>query len=214
MRSITLLFLFITVFAYSQRFHSGVNVGLVTSQVDGDTYAGFTKLGFTAGGFVSKRFSADSKWNALFEINYIQKGSRKLPHPDKGDYSLYKLNLNYVEVPVLLSYDFRTTDTLLGLKNKFSLEFGLAFAALVGSFEEDTYGQLPGAIPFQKKDISVLAGIRYNLTKNIIFNIRTEYSALPVRKGGTSTYYQNWTYKFIKPGYYNNLLCFVFHYDF
>ncbi len=214
MRNITLLFLFVTAFSYSQRFHSGVNVGLVTSQVDGDTYAGFTKLGFTAGGFVSKRFSADSKWNALFEINYIQKGSRKLPHPDKGDYSLYKLNLNYVEVPVLLSYDFRTTDTLLGLKNKFSLEFGLAFAVLVGSFEEDTYGQLPGATPFQKKDISVLAGIRYNLTKNIIFNIRTEYSALPVRKGGTSTYYQNWTYKFIKPGYYNNLLCFVFHYDF
>lgn len=214
MRGIIILFLLTAVASYSQRFNSGINLGLVTSQVDGDTYAGFNKLGFTAGGFVSRRFSSESKWSTLFEINFIQKGSKKLPHPDKGDYSFYKLTLNYVEVPILLLYDFRTSDTLLGLSGKFSLEFGLGFATLVHSYEEDTYGIFPGATPFQKLDIPLIAGIRYNLTKNIIFNIRTEYSLLPVRKGGTAVYYQNWTYKFINPGYYNNLLTFLFHYDF
>src|ERR1051325_2591243 len=117
-------------FAFTQQFKVGLATGIVTSQVDGDTHAGYSKLGFYAGGFVTKKFSQTSNWSASFEINYIQKGSRKVPHPDKGDYSIYKLNLNYAEVPLLLKYAFHSPDSLLGEKVKFQLESGLAVGAL------------------------------------------------------------------------------------
>ena len=89
---------------FSQQFKAGALAGIATTQVDGDTYAGYNKAGLLAGGFVTHKFSPESKWSASFEIRYIQKGSRKVPHPDKGDFADYKLKLNYAEVPLLLKY--------------------------------------------------------------------------------------------------------------
>ncbi len=198
----------------AQQFKAGFLGGIVTSQVDGDTYAGYDKAGFFAGGFVTKKFSPESKWNISFEITYIQKGSRKIPHPDKGDYSEYKLNLNYAEVPLLLKYNFSAADSSNQHRMKFALEGGFAIAALVYAKEEIAGGQLPGGTPFQKSDYSIVFGLSYFLTKHIGFNARTEYSMVPVRKGSTGQYYQNWTYKIFKPGYYNNLLVFSFRYQF
>ncbi len=205
----------------AQQLRVGLTGGLVTSQVDGDTWSGYNKAGLLGGGFVAKRFparsaggSAESKWSVSFEICYILKGSRKNPHPDKGDFTSYKLNLNYAEVPLLLKYDFGIPDSSVNGRLKFSLEGGIAVGALVHSYEEDSYGQLTGGTPFQKSDVSTILGLCYHLSKHIGFNVRTEYSIVPVRKGGTSPYFQNWTYKFLKPGYYNNLLTFSFRYQF
>lgn len=198
----------------AQQFKAGLLGGISTSQVDGDTYAGYNKAGFLAGGFVTKKFSAESKWSASFEIMYIQKGSRKVPHPDKGDYADYSLNLNYAEVPILLKYNFSMGDTSNDHRMKFALEGGLAIGALVYSKEADAFGPVSGGTPFQKTDYAVLLGLNYFLAEHIGFDVRTEYSIIPVRKGGTSSYYQNWTYKIFKPGYYNNLLVFSLRYQF
>ena len=196
---------------FAQQFQAGILSGISTSQVDGDTYAGYNKLGFTAGGFISTKISSKGKWNASFELNYIQKGSRKNPHPDKGDYTSYKLKLNYIEVPILLTYSFTTIDSLGGRSQErhFSLEGGLAFAVLVHSEEEDMGGPVFNASSFQKYDYSAIVGLNYFITKHIGFNVRTEYSVSPVRKGGTSSYYYNWTHNFLKPGFYNNLIVFT-----
>lgn len=217
MKQVILLFTFYFLLLpslFAQQFKAGLIGGIVTSQVDGDTYAGYDKAGFLAGGFVTKRFSEESNWSASFEITYIQKGSRKNPRPDKGDPTSYKLNLNYAEVPVLLRYDFGIPDSSVSGRIRFSLEGGIAVGALVKSYEEDSFGPSTGGTPFQKTDFSTIFGINYHLNDHIGFNARTEYSILPVRKGGTSSYYQNWTYKFFKPGYYNNLLTFSFRYRF
>lgn len=206
--------LYLIPFARAQQFKVGLLGGISTSQVDGDTYAGYNKAGFFAGGFVTKKLSPASKWSASFEITYIQKGSRKIPHPDKGDYSDYKLNLNYAEVPLLLKYDFSMADSSNKHRMRFALEGGLAIGALVYSKEEDAFGPVPGGTPFQKTDYSVLLGLKYFLAEHIGFDVRTGYSIIPVRKGGNSSYYQNWTYKIFRPGYYNNLLVFSLRYQF
>lgn len=207
-------FLFLTSCLFAQQFKAGLLGGVVTSQVDGDTYAGYNKLGLQAGGFVMKKFSATSKWSASFEITYIQKGSRKAPRPDKGDYTLYKLNLNYAEVPVLLKYSFTAPDSLGGNKVRFQLEGGVAVGALVQSKEEDAFGPVAGGVPFEKSGYSYILGLNYFVSEKSAFNIRYEYSIIPVRKGAAGQYYQNWTYKFLKPGYYNNLVLFSFRYQF
>ncbi len=198
----------------AQQFKAGLLGGIVTSQVDGDTYAGYDKAGFLAGGFVSRKPSEESRWTALFEITYIQKGSRKNPRPDKGLYTSYKLNLNYAEVPVLIRYDFGIPDSSEGGRMGFSLEAGIAVGALVGSYEEDSYGASPPGTPFEKADFSSILGLNYHVSKHIAFNARTEYSIVPVRKGAIAQYHQNWTYKILKPGYYNNLVTFSFRYQF
>lgn len=198
---------------HAQRFKAGALAGIVTSQVDGDTYAGYNKAGMLVGGFVASKFSDVSKWSVSFEITYIQKGSRKTPHPDKGDFADYKLKLNYVEVPLLVKYDVGRVIDTSGLRGMhFTFIGGVAIGTLIYSAEWDAFGPLSGGTPFQKKDVPVILGLNYSFSKHIGFDVRTEYSLFPVRKGGTSSYYQNWTSNFFKPGYYNNLIIFLFRY--
>ena len=212
--ALTILLMALVVSINAQRFSPGFSAGLVTSQVDGDTYPGYDKAGLSVSGSLSKQFSEESRWSAAFEISYIQKGSRKIPHPDKGDYASYKLNLNYAEVPVLLDYHFGLRDTSIPGRLDFSIIGGLAAGFLVQHYEEDSYGAVSGGVPFEKVDFSAILGLCYHLNRHFGISIRTEYSAFPVRKKGSSPYYQNWTYRFLKPGYYNNLLVYSLKYDF
>lgn len=207
----------------AQQFKAGISGGIVTSQVDGDTYSGYNKAGWFAGAFVTSRiFGVEKKnWEASFEITYIQKGSKKVPHPDKGDFSAYKLFLNYVEVPLLLRYYFFLSDSLSirsgqeEQKLKFALEGGIAFGRLVHSEEYDAVGQVQGGIPFKKTEVSSFLGLNYFFSTHLFFNIRSQYSVFPVREITSSVpYHQNWTYKFLKPGYYNNLIVFSLRYRF
>jgi hypothetical protein len=207
-------FWFLAVFAFSQQFKAGILAGIATSQVDGDTYSGYNKAGIFTGMFLTSRFAAKSKWSAAFEITYIQKGSWKIPHPDKGDFADYKLKLDYAEVPLLVKYDFNFSDSAEEQHRSFTLFGGMAFGTLVHSEESDASGVLPQGVPFQKTDLSTILGLSYSISEHIGFDTHTEYSVRPVRKGGNITYYQNWTYRFFKPGYYNNLIVFALHYRF
>lgn len=209
---IGLLFLLFSFANAQKRFKAGLAGGLVTSQIDGDGYAGYNKAGLQGGAFVGTRLS--TRWSGLFEITYIQKGSRKIPHPDRGDFLEYKCKLDYIEVPVIFKYDFSFTDSISQGRLNFGLFGGLAAGVLVNSEESDAAGVLTGGTPFNKGELSYLLGLAYSLSEHVGFEIRTEYSVLPVRNGGTSVYYPNWTANILRPGYYNNLLVFSARYWF
>ena len=119
----------------AQQFKAGILGGIATTQVDGDTYSGYGKAGIFAGAFVTKQFLPSGKWSASFAITYLQKGSRKIPHPDKGDYADYLLKLDYAEVPLLVQYDFAVSDSAGEHKMNFALFGGIALGALVRSAE-------------------------------------------------------------------------------
>ncbi len=74
--SLSLFFIFsiVSLSTEAQTFKPGIFGGIVTSQVGGDSYSGFNKLGVTFGGFV--RYAINDKWSAQFELAYVQKGSR------------------------------------------------------------------------------------------------------------------------------------------
>ena len=195
-------------FSFAQRFKAGLFAGVSTSQVHGDTYSGFNKAGLYAGASLAKKFSEESKWESSFEISYIQKGSRKLANPSKGDYKSYYLNLDYAEVPVLLRYHFSIADTTRSFSSNFFIEGGLSFGALVNQKESDENGVILGGIPFEKYDISTVFGLSYSLRKNVFFNIRTINSFIPVRKFNIPIYYPRWFLNLFNRGYYNNVLAF------
>lgn len=179
-----------------QRFKAGLKAGLSTSQVAGDTYSGYHKAGFDGGGFVTGKLS--EKWSAQFEIIYIQKGSKHNQNPDKGDFSFYFLQLDYVEVPVVFQYH----------QQKLTFEAGPGFGYLVKEREYNDYGDITGVSPFFKTEVSFNLGISYIIYKNLGMNWRYCNSFLAIRKhaSGASTWYN--------PGQINNVLAFTLTYQF
>jgi hypothetical protein len=186
-------------FSFSQSFKGGILAGLAGSQVDGDTYSGYNRLGFAAGAYVGHDISDKFDWQ--FELKYIQKGSHKRQNPDAGDLTIYKLRLNYVEVPFTIRYKY---------KPKISFDAGLGVGYLASTKEEDEYGVFPANLlkPFNKFELSYQIGGYYQLFKNLLFNIRYSYSVLPIRTGIVGQ-----RRILFGTGQFNNLISFSFYYQ-
>ncbi|NQV01624.1 MAG: PorT family protein, partial [Bacteroidia bacterium] len=157
---------------FSQKFDGGILVGGNISQVAGDLWEGFDKVGFQGGGFVILNISKHSSFQ--MELEFIQKGSRKNADYENGDSWSYKLRLNYIEIPVLYQYNF--------LK-RLSVEIGPAFDVLIGSYEEryDGYEILDEGIPLRNLTLNVIIGVSCYITKNFKVNFRTNSSILSIR---------------------------------
>ncbi len=218
MKSIIIFFalLFLTgTNLFSQNFNGGIIGGASATQISGDQLAGFNKSGLNIGAFVNLNTNKYSSWQ--MELKYIQKGSRK--NVSKSDTTaesryIYRLRLNYIEIPVLFKYDLKglskfASDTSYHLINKLSFEIGLAYAVLVGSSEEDAVmSKTLYSPPFNKGDLSVLAGFYYEISDNVKLNFRWTGSILPVRKhSGGATFRLN-------RGQYNDVLELSLHIQF
>lgn len=97
------------IFDYGKkRFYGSIGFAGVASQVDGDAFGGFNKLGMAAGPSVYAQLHKN--WVLMMGIWYTQKGSRngKATGSDLGTYiEKYKLNLHYFDVPVLINYVYK-----------------------------------------------------------------------------------------------------------
>ncbi|MBS1687857.1 MAG: PorT family protein [Bacteroidetes bacterium] len=159
-------------------FYGGLVLGANFTQVDGDTYEGYHKVGFNVGGIVYMKISQDM--GISMEMLYTQKGSHdrsQSESPYIGPYfSEYKLKLNYVEVPVL--FHFLTSRRL-------HYELGAAYAQLINSSESlfSDPGMVidPNIYSFRKSDISVLAGGSYQIYKWWFLEARFQYSLATIR---------------------------------
>ncbi len=157
---------------FSQRFDAGVIAGAIASQVSGDRLAGYNKPGFEFGGLVSTSLS--EKFDLSFQITFIQKGSRKNINAEAGDFSYYRMRLNYVQVPVLIQYNF---------SKKLRFEAGTGIAVLLSSSEEDESGSLEFAArkEFSKFEWTMMASMNYMLWENFFLILGIENSMLPIR---------------------------------
>lgn len=199
-----IIFLFSIIFAEAQEFRAGPLVGLNMSQVDGDDYAGFNKLGLELGGFVSRKIATN--WEAQLDIAYIQKGSRKVPKADKGDYADYEIKLDYIHFPIVARYRYKD----------FSVEGGVAIGVLLND-EEYRDGQplkgLEGVPPFQPIEYATVFGFNYHLSDRLWVNARLLYSINRVRipyDGQVPIYKPHWLSRL--PGQYNNNMVFTVYY--
>ena len=184
------------------RFHAGGVLGLIASQVDGDDFAGFNKLGVT-GGFIAE-LPLSKYFFISTEILYSQKGSKSHTYPNIP--LEYRLKLNYAEVPVLINF-----------QNKPSFNFGAGFSynRLI-KVREFVYGleQIPNSFDvstsdfnqLKKNDFNLVVGGSYLFTKNFMVNVRYQYSITAMGRVALSN--------FNNRGMYNNLLAFRFMYVF
>lgn len=205
----------VSTIAYSQTFKPGIFGGLVASQVGGDGYQGFNKLGVTFGGFV--RYHLSENWSAQFEIAYVQKGSRNdfsISENDPTQASEYfLLRLNYIEIPVLIKFKH----------NNFVYEGGLYYGQMVGFLMEyrSDNGSVSGPYEslddfntqlaqrganklMQDWDFGGMLGVGYAITDNILGSIRISNSFVAIKEfeSGQKDYYPT----SIRIGYTNTVL--------
>ncbi|MEG1556327.1 MAG: porin family protein [Bacteroidales bacterium] len=153
-------------------FKGGVRAGFTSSQISGDDLAGFHKFGAYAGGYVNFPITENMKWKIQPEINFIMKGSHTYETKDYVAPNIYALNLWYMEVPVLIKWDFF---------KGFGLEFGPTFNVLIYQAEKDANGIMMSRQPFRWYELSVVIGINYLIKEHYGINLRWSSSFIPVR---------------------------------
>ncbi len=185
----------LTKLTQAQIFNAGISAGINISQIEGDGFAGYNKAGPAFGVFVNTFFS--EKLAGQMEINYSAKGSQRQPSLENPEY--YRIDLRYVEIPILARYF---------LPSGFVAEGGLSGGYLFKSAERDEVSEIPVTQPFRKTEFAFVGGIAWLVTGNISLNPRFSYSIIPVRKhAGGGTYRLN-------RGQNNNVISFIFQYRF
>jgi len=159
-------------------FEAGLIAGTNFSQVDGDRFAGYHKVGLNIGGIVYAHLAPNLA--ASIELLYSEKGSRsnKANISVSGTYSIndMKINLRYAEIPIMLNYFD---------KRKSNFGGGLSYSYIITAEElistEPTY--VPAEkYPFNKSDLQLVLGGNLLLYKGLFLNLRFQYSLINVRK--------------------------------
>ncbi len=199
MRKFILILLFIlpSIICFPQQFEGGFFGGFTASQIDGDLFSGYDKVGITAGAYTSHRINQNLSWKA--EIRYIQKGSYKKYTEQSPD--MYKTSLHYAEIPLLIQYFYN---------KKVFFEAGPVPEILLKSKEETEDGIIPEdqSLPFHRFSLEAAAGLGYFVSRNIAVSFRYSYSILTAREHASGQTY------LLNRGQYNNVLCFSAYYHF
>ena len=180
------LFILLVNVVSAQRFEGGLLAGFNASQVEGDTYKGFSKPGILAGAYVQTDLAP-----AIFagmEIKYSQKGSRNKIKPKDPDPHKYIMRLSYIDVPVF--FGFRTNDrgAVIG---------GVSAGYLLSGKEFDEYGQFPpeDQNAFNSLDLQPFLGFQFDMLDQLKLDLRFAFSVLPIRgqpgENATNYYWLN-----------------------
>lgn len=188
-----LLFILFFSNARAQTFHAGLIAGLNGNQIHGDTYSGFDQAGLVGGVFVCT--DPSKTWYFQMEMQYSQKGSKKNPNPEKGDYDAFELRLKYVEVPFLARYNFR----------KLYFEVGETIGVLAGVREWDDYGEITPQ-GFRRWESALVLGVGVSLNEHWSIDFRNTNSLFPIKKFSVPVYYQRYLSNLFNKGMYNNVI--------
>jgi len=172
----------------AQRFGGGVAGGLNVSQIDGDYWSGYNKAGLVGGAFVNTSFR--EHWGAQMEIRYAAKGSAKTLRTTEPR----KIRLQYIELPLLITYDFYRV---------FQAQTGISMGYLFSSAQNEGDGYYEFD-EFEPYELAFNLGLDYRFLDKLSVNVRFAYSILP-----TSSYYPGASFPYAT---FNNVFTFAFYY--
>lgn len=159
-------------------FIGGLVAGANFTQVDGDRYAGYHKIGLNFGGIMYMNLA--DHLAASVEILYSQKGSRAHKPMESSDGSFvidkYDIKLSYAEVPIQINYFD---------KRKSHFGAGFSISRLITANESGSSTQpVPTDFekyPFRKMDYNFIIGGNLHLIKGFFLNARFQYSLASIR---------------------------------
>lgn len=153
----------------AQEFNGGIFGGVTVSQVDGDYYKGYHKLGMTAGFFVNREIDNNFYWQ--LELKYVARGAFE---NDPQNYVYDKTVYRYIEIPLSVNYLFN---------EKYQVELGISPEVLLQYAAFDANGKLDSRnYPSNNRfGLSVFTGILYWFVPNTGVGFRFTYSAISFR---------------------------------
>ncbi len=140
----------------NRAFKAGLVLGFNASQLDGDRFRGYSKLGINAGLKVKYPFPNKPKLGLAVEMLYSMKGSSSDLNFSSNNNNQVKIKLDYIEIPVLVSYT----------EWKLDFEAGLSYGRLINASTSIlTTGYLED--DFRKNEANVLLGATYLINDHI-----------------------------------------------
>ena len=177
---ILIIFLLIIGFkSHAQSFDGGLVAGGITSQINGDGYAGFHQIGYTAGVFGRIPTEGPSSWQ--MELKYSLLGAHSSADEENWGMEHMDIRLHYVELPLMFRYNLsgihingRTMDFItleLGLSGDFLIR-GTQSAGFEDNFENDSW------LFFS---VTGNAGLQFDFSERWGLNVRSMNSLTPCR---------------------------------
>lgn len=188
---------FVLMTGYSQRFIGSLILGGNVSQIEGDDVRGYRKVGVVGGASVMIALDKKMRWFTTVELLYTQKGSRSggtrafdtanyarsmfldvdrsYEYQNSAKYKC-RIDLDYVEIPVLFHYEDWKTGCAVGL--------GFSAARLVRASEwynglKRTTSLNSGT--YNNWDFDIVADLKIMLYKGLKLEFRFQYSLVPIR---------------------------------
>lgn len=160
----------------AQRIHAYVTTGVTLSQIEGDELKGFRQIGNVSGVGALTALDDKYRWGLSIEALFSQRGAYNASDaPYVG-----RIALNYVDIPVMVHFQDPYGGMLFGL--------GLCYGRLVqqphGKLEFNSNAYLPDTtdMTFLRNDLAAVLDFRFTIWKGLQFNLRWQYSILPVKK--------------------------------
>jgi hypothetical protein len=174
------------------------SLGFNACQVHGDSFSGYNKFGGFGGIAINARLS--EKISLELGFYFSQKGARHNQDPDKGDFTFYRLNLNYIDMPLSFRYQ---------LNPAYFITLGPAVAYLLSYSEENELSNITGQYEFNKFETGINIGLGRKIKNKFYVEVRSSNSIQPIRGYGvraSGVFYPNPVARFFNQGLYNNIL--------
>lgn len=166
------------------RFDATIFGGLNFNQIDGDDAGGYTNWGLRGGVGTSFALGEEvqSPWRMVVELAFSQKGSQI----QNGTGFQRSIVLNYVELPLMLSYNM--------LDNRLRLEAGVAPAVLTRArvVDNGSNNSIQEGKYLRFDWLPVVVGVRYMFTYNLAIEGRFQTSMLNIYDNPSSGTYRLW----------------------
>lgn len=165
--------------AQAQSFDGGVTAGVVTSQINGDGYAGFHQIGWTAGFFGRIPVDETSSWQ--FELKYTLMGA----HSDTKeiDYGMNPMDirLHYVELPLMYRYNLSELNINGRHFDFITLELGLSGDFLMRGTQSANHESNFENTSWLRFSVTGNLGMQFDINDHWGINIRSMNSITPCR---------------------------------
>lgn len=178
-----LLLSFIGVKSYAQNFNAGLIVGPTFCQVDGDHYAGFHQLGFTAGAYAN--WPLTDHLSTQLEVKYSLLGAHSSDKEvNEYYYTPYSLRLHYAEIPLMLQGNFGV----------FTVEAGVSADVRLKATEDVDGDYQVTTSRWNMFSATANAGVHVAFNDHLGLGARYMYSIVPIRFTGNPGWFYNQYY--------------------
>ena len=190
--------------ALAQSFNAGLIAGATFCQVDGDRYAGYHQLGFTAGAYANLPLA--DHFSAQMELKYSLLGAHSsVKEVTEYYYNPYNLRLHYAEIPLMLRYNLGMFSVSGRPLDFLTLEIGASLDFRLRATEDVNADYQVTTHRWNFFSMTGNAGIHFAFNDHWGMGARFMYSIVPIRFTGSPGWFYN--------QYYNKVVQFTLTYN-